>query len=85
VREFNELIEGYKWREQRKWEENAVVVATTIAPHLKKGKSLSPKKLLQKWGIGEVSREDKISKFEELKRRLEERQRRARMAERNLR
>jgi hypothetical protein len=34
--EFMELVEGYKWRNERDWEKVAQLAAWITAPHLKK-------------------------------------------------
>ena len=44
--QFLELIEGYKFREQREWDKLAQLASWTTAPHLKR--PVSAKKLLGK-------------------------------------
>ena len=43
-KEFEELYEGYKWRNKREWEQNAQLAAWIISPHTKK--PVTAKKLL---------------------------------------
>lgn len=44
--EFNLMIEGYKWREEREWERTAQLAAWIMSPHTKK--RITANKLLGK-------------------------------------
>jgi hypothetical protein len=46
--ELQDLVDGYRERDYREWERAAWVVSYLLKPHLKKGRSLSPKDLLPK-------------------------------------
>ena len=44
--EFNLMVEGYKWREEREWERTAQLAAWLLSPHTKK--KITADKLLGK-------------------------------------
>jgi hypothetical protein len=70
------MLEGFNWREDHRIHDRALICATIISPHVKKG--MSPKKLLRQWKPQPTAQEN-VSKIDTLKARLDYKRRKQAM------